>query len=79
MENGTLAIKGERKFTDETKKNGYYRVERGYGNFSRYFTLPDTVDAEKVAADYKDGVLTVMLPKKEIAKPRTVQVKVGSN
>ena len=78
MENGTLALKGERKFTDESK-NGYYRVERGYGAFSRFFTLPETVDPEKVAADYKDGVLTVTLPKKDIAKPRTIQVKVTNN
>jgi HSP20 family protein len=78
MENGTLALKGERKFNEEAK-NGYHRVERGYGAFSRYFTLPETVDADKVAADYKDGVLTVTLPKKEIAKPRTIQVKVTNS
>ena len=77
IENGTLALKGERKFEkDETGKGGYHRIERSYGAFARYFTLPDTVDAEKVAADFKNGVLTVTLPKKEAAKPRSIKVAV---
>ncbi len=79
MENGTLALKGERKFTNEQKENGYHRVERGYGAFSRYFTLPETVEADKVSAEYKDGVLTVKLPKKELAKPRSIKVQVSNN
>ncbi len=79
MENGTLALKGERKFENEEQKKGYHRVERSYGAFARYFTLPDTVDAEKVQADYKNGVLTVTLPKKEIAKPRQIRVQVNNN
>lgn len=79
MENGTLLLKGERKFSNESKENGYHRVERAYGGFTRYFTLPETVDAEKVAADYKDGVLTVTLPKKELAKPRSIKVQVHNN
>jgi HSP20 family protein len=76
LENGTLSLKGQRKFESETKEKGYHRIERNYGNFARYFSLPDTVDPEKVHAEYKNGVLTVTLPKKEIAKPRTVKVDV---
>ena len=78
IENGTLALKGERKFDKEEAgaKGGYHRIERSYGAFARYFTLPDTVDAEKVQADFKNGVLTVTLPKKEAAKPRTIKVAV---
>jgi HSP20 family protein len=75
IENGTLSLKGARKFEEDKKKLGYHRIERSYGSFARYFTLPDTVDTEKVAAEYKNGVLTVTLPKKEIAKPRTVKVE----
>jgi HSP20 family protein len=76
IENGTLSLKGHRKFENENKGKGYHRIERSYGSFARYFALPDTVDAEKVAADYKNGVLTITLPKKDIAKPRTVTVNV---
>ena len=77
IENGTLALKGERKFEkDDTGKGGYHRIERSYGTFARYFTLPETVDAEKVGAEFKNGVLTVTLPKKETAKPRTIKVAV---
>src|SRR5215467_5437835 len=69
IENGTLSIKGERKFEKEEKNKGFHRMERSYGSFVRYFTLPDTVDSENVKADYQGGVLTLTLPKKEIAKP----------
>ena len=80
LENGTLSIKGERKFEQKTEdKQGYRRIERSYGQFARYFELPDTVDPEKVSADYKNGVLTVTLPKKEVAKPRTVRVQINNN
>lgn len=79
MENGTLAIKGNRKFEQSENRKGYRRIERAYGSFARYFELPDSVDAEKVSADYKNGVLTVTLPKKEVAKPRTVKVQISSN
>jgi HSP20 family protein len=79
MENGTLTLKGERKFETEEKNKGFHRMERSYGSFARYFTLPDTVDAEHVRADYHSGVLTVTLPKKEIAKPRTIKVQVSNN
>lgn len=77
MENGTLTLKGERKFEKETtEKGGWHRMERSYGTFERSFTLPDTVDAEHVKAEYTNGTLTVVLPKKEIAKPRQVKVEV---
>ena len=76
IENGTLSLKGERKFESEEKNQGYHRIERSYGSFARYFSLPDTVDPAGVKADYKNGVLKVTLPKKEIAKPRTVKVEV---
>ncbi|SRR5579884_723399 len=79
MENGTLTLTGERKFEKKSEKAGYHRMERAYGSFERVFTLPDTVDAEHVKADYKNGVLTVTLPKKEIAKPRQIKVEVSHN
>jgi len=81
VENGTLTLKGERKFEkqDGDKGKGYHLVERGYGSFARVFTLPDTLDSENVRADYKDGVLKVTLPKREIAKPKTVRVQVSNN
>ena len=74
IENDTLTLKGERKFTAEG--GGYHRIERSYGSFVRAFSVPNTVDTEKVKADYKNGVLTVMLPKKEVAKPRQVKIEV---
>ncbi|MBI2688217.1 MAG: Hsp20/alpha crystallin family protein [Acidobacteria bacterium] len=77
LENGILSLKGERKFEHQEDKAGYHRLERGYGSFARNFAIPDTVDAEKVAAAFKDGVLTVTLPKKEIAKPRAIKVNVA--
>ena len=75
LENGTLSIRGERKFESKKGEGGWHRVERSYGTFERAFSIPETVNAEAVKADYKNGVLTVTLPKKEIAKPR--QIKVG--
>lgn len=76
LENGTLTLKGERKFEKTEKDRGYHRIERSYGSFVRAFALPEYVDAEKVAADYKQGVLTVTIPKKEVAKPRAIKVNV---
>jgi HSP20 family protein len=78
IENGTLTLKGERKFENAENSKGYHRIERGYGTFARSFTLPDTVDAEKVKAEFSAGVLTITLPKKEVAKPRAIQVEVKS-
>ena len=77
FENGVLTLKGERKLEKDDKVTGYHRIERSYGAFARSFTLPETVDPEKVRADYADGVLTVTLAKKELAKPRTIKVNVN--
>ena len=79
LENGTLTLKGERKFETEEKNKGFHRLERSYGSFVRYFTVPDTVATENVHADYHNGVLTVILPKKEIAKPKAIKVQVSNN
>ncbi len=78
VENNTLTIKGERKFEKHEggKNEGYHRIERSYGSFVRYFSLAETVDTEKVKAEYKNGELTLTLPKKEAAKPRTIKVEV---
>ena len=80
LENGTLTLRGERKFEKESnEKGGWHRIERSYGTFERSFTLPETIDPEHVKADYKNGTLTVTLPKKELAKPRQVKVEVKHN
>jgi len=79
VENGTLTIRGERKFANEKKEGSWHRVERSYGTFERAFTLPDTVDFNAVKADYKNGVLTIALPKKEVAKPRQIKIEVNNN
>ena len=76
FENGVLTVKGERKLEREDKRENYHRVERSYGTFTRSFSLPGTVDAEKIKAESKNGILTVTLPKKAEAKPRTINVKV---
>src|SRR3954462_13906629 len=79
LENGTLTVKGERRFEDNKNGKGFHRIERQYGSFVRAFSLPDTVDGERVKADYKNGVLTVTLPKKEVAKPKTINVEISNN
>src|SRR5260370_23882384 len=79
IENGTLTLKGERKFQKEEAGKGYTQVERNYGTFSRHFSLPETVEAEKGQASYAQGVLTVTLPKKEAANPRSTNVQVTNN
>ncbi len=76
VENQTLSIKGERRFEKEASEKGYHRIERSYGSFGRSFAVPNSVDTERVSADYKNGVLTVKLPKKETAKPKQVKVEV---
>ena len=79
VENGTLTFRGERKFEKNNGgKDGYHRLERSYGSFVRCFSLPETVDTEKVGAAYKNGVLTISMPKKEVAKPRSIKVEVAS-
>jgi HSP20 family protein len=78
FENNTLTLKGERKFEGEVKQEQFHRVERTYGTFSRSFSLPSTVDATRIAAEYKNGVLTVKLPFREEAKARTINVEVAA-
>ncbi|MCL2103339.1 MAG: Hsp20/alpha crystallin family protein [Syntrophorhabdaceae bacterium] len=74
---GTLHLKGERKFEKDVKEESYHRIERVYGGFQRSFALPDAVDPEKVNAELKDGILEVRLGKREQAKPRQIQVTVN--
>jgi HSP20 family protein len=76
VENGVLTISGERKFEKEEKNRKYHRIERSYGNFTRSFTLPEAVKADKVNAEFKDGMLHVRLPKDESAKSKSVEIKV---
>jgi HSP20 family protein len=78
VDNGTLTIRGEKKFSSEVKEESFHRIERRYGSFSRSFSLPQTVDTGKVGAEYKDGVLTVRLPLREEAKPRQIKVDVAA-
>jgi HSP20 family protein len=78
VDNGTLTIKGEKRLASEVKEEQYHRIERRYGAFSRSFTLPRAVDPAKVAADYRNGVLTVRLPLREEAKPRQIKVDVAA-
>ena len=79
VENNTLFLKGQRKFESEVKEENYHRIERSYGSFTRTFALPGSIDAEKVSADYKSGVLTLTLPKREEAKPKTIKINVSNN
>jgi HSP20 family protein len=76
VENQTLTIAGERKFEKEENVKGFHRIERSYGNFVRSFAVPNTFDTEHINANFKNGVLTVSLPKKEAAKPRQIKVEV---
>src|ERR1700680_1593365 len=78
IENNTLTVHGERKIEKEEKEENFRRVERQYGSFTRSFTLPNTVDPEKVSATYDKGVLKITLPKKAEAKPKQIKVNVGS-
>jgi HSP20 family protein len=78
VDNGTLTIKGEKKLASDVKEEQFHRIERRYGAFSRSFSLPRTVDPTKVSAEYKNGVLTVRLPLREEAKPRSIKVDVAA-
>jgi HSP20 family protein len=78
VENNLLTIRGERKFEKNVSEDNYLRVERSYGSFSRSFSLPNSVNAESIHADYKNGVLNVSLPKREESKPRQIKVNVTS-
>jgi HSP20 family protein len=77
VEDGVLTLQGERRQEKEEKGKRYHRVERSYGSFVRSFTLPESVDEAKVKAEYKDGVLSLHLPKTEKVKPKAIEVKVG--
>jgi HSP20 family protein len=78
IDGGTLTIKGEKRVSSDVKEEQFHRIERRYGSFSRSFSVPQTIDAGKVAADYKDGVLTDRLPMREEAKPRQIKVEVAA-
>ena len=78
VENNTLTLRGERKLEKETKQENYHRIERAYGSFFRSFTLPGTIDQEKIHAGYQDGVLTVQMPKREETKPKQIKVALTS-
>lgn len=77
-ENGVLTLEGERTFEKEHEKKAYHRVERAYGRFVRAFSLPVNVDSEKINASLVDGVLTIELPKREEAKPKSIPIGIGT-
>ena len=79
IENNMLTLRGERKFEKKVDEENYLRVERRYGAFSRSFSLPNTVDTAAIKAEYKNGVLTVILPKREESKPKQIKVAVNGN
>src|SRR5271157_468682 len=76
VEDNTLYLKGERNYEKEVNEQNYHRIERPYGSFARSFSLPNSIDAEKVKAEYKDGLLTLTMPKREEAKPKTIKIDV---
>jgi HSP20 family protein len=77
LENNVLTIRGEKKQEAEERNERVHRYERSYGSFERAFMLPSTVDADKVSADYRNGILTVIVPKAERARPREIPVRTG--
>jgi HSP20 family protein len=77
VENNVLTLRGQRKLDEEVKKENYHRVERSYGTFTRSFTLPTVVDTDKIAAEYKDGVLRLTLPTKAEARPKQISINVS--
>jgi HSP20 family protein len=79
VENNTLTIRGERKFQKEVNEDNYLRVERAYGTFTRSFSLPNTVNTEGIHAEYRNGVLTVNMPKREESKPKQIKVSASAN
>jgi len=79
VENNMLTIRGERKFEREVSEDSYLRVERAYGSFSRSFSLPNTVNTDAIKAEYRNGVLTVRMPKREESKPKQIKVSISSN
>ena len=79
VENNTLTIRGERKFEKEVNEDNYLRVERAYGSFMRGFSLPNTVKAEGIRAEYRNGALTVRMAKREESKAKQVKISVSAN
>jgi HSP20 family protein len=75
LENNILTIRGERRFEGEVKKDNYHRIERAYGRFLRTFTLPARVDAAKITASHKEGILEVVIPKAEESLPKKIEIK----
>jgi HSP20 family protein len=79
VEGNVMVLKGERELSNETKEENYHRIERRYGSFTRSFTLPSNIDSGRIAARYRDGVLRVVLPKREDSKPRQINVEVDKD
>ena len=79
VENNTLTIRGERKFEKDVNEDNYLRMERAYGSFTRSFTLPNTVSAENIRAEYRNGVLTLHMAKREESKPKQIKISVSGN
>jgi len=77
IENNTLTISGEKKKENEVSDDSFHRIERSYGRFQRVFALPATVDSQRVKANFKDGILSISLAKKEEAKPKKIEVAVS--
>jgi len=77
--NNTLTIRGERKFEKDVKEDNYLRIERAYGSFVRSFSLPNTVSSENIRADYRNGVLTLHMAKREESKPKQIRISVSAN
>ncbi len=79
IENNTLTIRGERKFEQQVHEDKYLRIERAYGTFTRSFSLPNTVNADAIKAEYRNGVLTVRMPKREESKPKQIKIAVHTD
>ena len=77
IENNILSLNGERKMNDDIDREDYHRVESNYGSFYRSFTLPSRINSEMISAEYEDGILQIVMPKKEESKPREIEVKVN--
>ena len=78
VEDGLLTIRGERKFNRESNEENYHRIERSYGTFVRSFTLPNSVEQNRIQASFADGILNIDMPKREETKPKQIQIKGGS-
>jgi HSP20 family protein len=79
VENNMLTIRGERKFQNDASENNCLRIERAYGPFSRSFSLPNSIHTEAIKADYRDGVLSIRMPKREESKPKQIRIGIGTN